>query len=148
LEETGSLCSTTALGLGNAKPEELKPPGARERGEIWSLKGKRSPPSHHPLPETVCKRYKGRGERREREVGRGRGRKRRDRVKKRDLYRCLWRLGSPSLPTRLEAYTFLLREAKEMRDEVRYPAGTRDQRGTEGVRGERERERETGVGVG
>lgn len=34
-----------------------------------------------------------------------------------------------------------------MRDEVRYPAGTRDQRGTEG--GERrERERETGVGVG
>lgn len=75
-------------------------------------------------------------------MGRGRGRKRRDRVKKRDLYRCLWRLGSPSLPTRLEAYTFLLREAKEMRDEVRYPAGTRDQRGTEGVRGERERKRD------
>lgn len=31
-------------------------------------------------------------------------------------------------PTRLEAYTFLLREAKEMRDEVRCPAGTRDQK--------------------
>lgn len=65
----------------------------------------------------------------------------RQRARKRDLYRCLWRLGSPSLPTRLEAYTFFLREAKEMRDEVRDPAGTRDQRGIEG-RERRERKRD------
>lgn len=67
-------------------------------------------------------------------------------MRKRDLYRCLWRPGSPSLPTRLEAYTFLLREAKEMRDEVRYPAGTRDQRGTE--RGERRKRKRDGCRSG
>lgn len=67
--------------------------------------------------------------------------------RQRDLYRCLWGLGSPSLPTRLDAYTFLLREAKEMRDEVRYPAGTRDQKRYRERKEEREK-RESGVGVG
>lgn len=88
-------------------------------------------------PTTLYQKHFAKGtreqERRERRGERVRGReegkeRQRDRGRKRDLYRCLWRLGSPSLPTRLDAYTFLLREAKEMRDEVRYPAGTRDQK--------------------
>lgn len=76
-EETCSLCSTTALGLGNAKPEEVRPPGARERGEIWSPKER---VSLHPT--TLYQKHfaKGtRGQERRKRRGEGKREGRRDR---------------------------------------------------------------------